>query len=175
MARPGTPWRGFNTVVNALKIVKTALPESEIILFGDNHLFRQDIPFIYRDEGVISDQNHLATLYSKADIFVDGSDHQGFGRLALEAMACGTACVLTGAGGVMEYARHEKNCLIVPPRQPVALAEAILHLLSTPILKKEFIKEGMDTAKNYCLAYETQETIKYFRELYLLEGKELTI
>src|SRR6185436_10803566 len=49
-------------------------------------------------------------------VHFDGSDFQAFGLPALEAMACGAVSVLTDAGGIREYARHEENCLLVAPR-----------------------------------------------------------
>ena len=129
MARPQTPRRGFEPTIAALAQIKATLPEVEIVLFGDRFLGRQNIPFPFRDEGVVADQNRLAELYSEATVFLDGSDFQGFGRCGLEAMACGAACVLTSVGGVGEYAQDEVNALLVPPQRPDLFAEAILRLL----------------------------------------------
>lgn len=165
MTRPGTPWRGFNTVIQALNQVKQRVPELKIIFFGDNHLEKQKIPFIYENKGVIFRQSQLAELYSNADIFVDGSDYQGFGLLALEAMACGTACVLTKAGGVAEYARHEENCLLVPPKQPVVLAEAILQLIEQADLRIQLAQVGLTTAKNFTIQQIAQATVNYLAQL----------
>jgi len=95
MARPGTPYRGFKNLVAALDQIKAARPEVEIRLFEDRGLKRRALPFEFHDEGLISDQERLARTYSGADVFIDSSDFQGFGRCGLEAMACGTACELT--------------------------------------------------------------------------------
>lgn len=169
MARPGTPWRGFSTVIAALKQIKQVLPATEVILFGDNQLFKQKIPFEYRDEGVVTRQETLAALYSEADVFIDGSDHQGFGRPALEAMACGSACVLTGIGGVMEYARNDDNCLLVPPQHPQKLTEAVLNILHHPHLQEKLVQGGLKTAQQFSLTQEVQETLDYFNRLAALK------
>ena len=161
MARPRTPWRGFPYVIEALRRVKTAVPEVDIVLFGDD-LSAHPIPFSYRDAGIIADQNRLAELYSTADVFLDGSDFQGFGRTVLEAMACGAACVVTNVGGVTEYARDGENCSLVPPRRPDALAEAILKILYEPDLKKKLQQSGLETVKRYCHEREARETLAYF-------------
>jgi glycosyltransferase involved in cell wall biosynthesis len=162
MARPGTPWRGFKWAVQALALVKQQYPELEIVFFGDNQLFRQHIPFDYRDEGVVSNQNRLAALYSGADVFLDASDYQGFGRLALEAMSCGTACVLTNEGGVTEYARTEQNCLTVPPRKPELFAQAILRLLQDADLRARLSLNGLETAQQFSTQQEAKTTLDYF-------------
>lgn len=165
MARPHTPQRGFQAIIIALAQVKQMMPEAVIILFGDRFLASQRIPFPYHDAGVVADQNQLAELYSAADVFLDGSDFQGFGRCALEAMACGVACVLTDIGGVMEYARDRENCLLVPPKQPAIFAQAIMEILQDEELKNYLIEGGLDTARNFCHKREARETLAYFMEL----------
>jgi glycosyltransferase involved in cell wall biosynthesis len=165
MARPGTPYRGFEPTIAALAQVKAIRPEVEIRLFGDRNLNRQFIPFAYRDEGVIADQDRLAQVYSAADIFLDGSDFQGFGRCGLEAMACGAATVLTDVGGVNEYACHEHNALLVPPQRPDRFIKAILRLLDQRELRKTLIKAGLETAQQFCHRREARETLEFFRSL----------
>ncbi len=163
MARPQTARRGFMPTVEALTLVKQAMPTVEIILFGAKGLAGENIPFKFRDAGVVSNHDHLASLYSEADIFLDGSDFQGFGRCGLEAMACGTACVLTGAGGVTEYARDGDNALVVPPKNPDAFARAVLQLLRDSALRRQLINGGLKTVTAYCHKREAKETLVYFQ------------
>jgi len=165
MARPLTPRRGFRATIDAIARVKAVRSDVEIHLFGDRTLHRQTIPFNYHDEGVITNQNHLAEIYSLADVFLDGSEFQGFGRCGLEAMACGAACVLTEVGGVNEYARHNENALLTPPQAPEHFAEAILSLLQTPARRAELIAAGHETAKQFCHYREGRETLRYFESL----------
>lgn len=161
MARPGTPRRGFSTTIAALAQIKQARPDTEIVLFGDRFLDRQAIPFPFRNEGLIIRQSRLAELYSGADIFLDGSEFQGFGRCALEAMACGAACVLTDVGGVLEYARHEDNALLAPPGQAERLAAAILRLLDDTALRQRLIAGGLDMARRFCQRREARDTLTW--------------
>ena len=165
MARPRTPRRGFEPTIAALAQVKTALPRVEIVLFGDRFLSQQNIPFPFRNEGVVADQNRLAELYSEATVFLDGSDFQGFGRCGLEAMACGAACVLTGVGGVSEYAWDEVNALLVPPQRPDLYAAAILRLLNDAALREQLIKAGLETVQRFCHKREARETLEYFQSI----------
>jgi len=165
MARPGTSRRGFEPTMQSLTLVKQKLPHVKIILFGDNHLVNYDIPFDYQDEGVIFDQEKLAQLYSLADVFIDGSNYQGFGRLALESMACGTACVVTNVGGVTEYAKDKENCLMVSPKQSNDFAAAILNILHDQELNMHLIQGGLKTVKAYDIEREAVETFDYFQAL----------
>ena len=164
MARPGTPRRGFPATIAALAAVKQARPEVEIALFGDRFLDRWRIPFPFRNEGLIIRQDRLAELYSGADVFLDGSEFQGFGRCALEAMACGAACVLTDLGGVLEYARHEDNALLTPPGQAAAMTAAILRLLDDPSLRRKLTDSGLTTAARYCHRLEARATLAWIEQ-----------
>ena len=164
MTRPQTPRRGFPDTVAALRMVKAAMPEADIVVFGDAKASVQ-IPFPHRNVGVVTDRNQLAELYSQSDIFLDGSTFQGFGRPALEAMACGVACVLTGVGGVSEYASDGDNCLLVPPQQPTRFADAILALLRNADLRNTLSNGGLRTAQAYCHKREARDTLAYFASL----------
>ena len=170
MVRPKTPSRGFVPTIAALSEVKKQMPQVEIVLFGDRFLGAQSIPFDFRDEGVVMNQNRLAELYSEAHVFLDGSDFQGFGRCGLEAMACGAACVLTGAGGVTEYAVHRENALIVPPKQPDSFAEAILELFRNTSLRTSLVEGGRRTVKRFCHKREALQTRDLFKSLAAQSG-----
>jgi glycosyltransferase involved in cell wall biosynthesis len=59
------------------------------------------------------------------DVLVLASDAEGCGRVLFEAMAVGTPVVATNTGGTPEIVRDGLEGLLVPPRDPVALARAI--------------------------------------------------
>jgi GT2 family glycosyltransferase/glycosyltransferase involved in cell wall biosynthesis len=164
MARPRTPRRGFTTLINALSHVKDQLSEVDIILFGDD-LSKQSIPFDFIDKGVISNQNQLAELYSSADIFIDASDFQGFGRTALEAMACHTACILTNLGGVSEYARNEKNCILVAPQKSDEIAKSVIRLIEDRELMRQVADGGLKIVQQFPHKEEAKKTLSYFYSL----------
>lgn len=165
MARPNAHQGGFAPTIDALAIVKSTMPQVEIALFGDRFLNRQNIPFAFRDEGLVTDHNRLAEIYSAATIFLDGSDFQGFGRGGLEAMACGVATVLTAVGGVNEYAKHGINTLLVPPQRPDIFAKAILQLINDDKLHQKLVQSGLETVKKFCHKREAQQTLEYFNRI----------
>ncbi len=91
----------------------------------------------------------LARLYATCDLFVSASWREGFGLPPLEAMACGAPVVLTDSGGVREYARSGENCLMVPVRDPAALAEAMYRVLSDSTLARRLAASGPPTAARF--------------------------
>jgi len=44
---------------------------------------------------------------------------------------------------------HEKNCLVVPPKDPRALADAVVRMLEDEDLRREFGKKGPRIAKQF--------------------------
>ena len=67
-------------------------------------------------------------------------------------MATGTPVICTSLG-TEDYARHEHNCLIVPPKQPGAIADALKRLLLDADLRRELIVNGLTTAQQFTWAY----------------------
>lgn len=162
MARPRTPRRGFTTLVKSFKKLKKQFPKIRIHLFGDD-LKNQSIPFQFKDLGVVVGRNDLCQAYSDADVFIDASDFQGFGRPALEAMACGTACVVTDVGGVNEYACDGVNALMVPPKAPDEITRAVARLIQDTPLRDRLVKSGLQTVRDYCHKREARETADVFQ------------
>ena len=164
MARPRTPRRGFAVLAQVLSRVAQAMPDVDIVVFGDAQLPVGVLPSQTRNLGVVSDRNRLAELYSSATVFIDTSDFQGFGRCALEAMACGAAAVVTDAGGVGEYARHDQTALTAAPGDTSALADAALTLLRDPSRRERLGFSGRAEAMRFCHRKEASAT----RELFLV-------
>jgi GT2 family glycosyltransferase/glycosyltransferase involved in cell wall biosynthesis len=172
MARPGTAYRGFETLVETLVQVRAQVPRVRIVLFGSRDLLHRELPFEFEDAGVVHDMDRMARLYSSADVFVDTSDFQGFGRCGLEAMACGTACVLSSAGGVREYASDGHNSLLIEPGDPEAFAGAIGRLLEDAALRARLVEAGRQTAQAFDHKREARETQQYFSALVGMENAD---
>jgi glycosyltransferase involved in cell wall biosynthesis len=63
----------------------------------------------------------------------------------LEAMATGLPCICTAVGGVPEWIRNGENGVLIPPKAPEALAEAILALARDVPRRKLFGTEARKT------------------------------
>ncbi len=81
-------------------------------------------------------------LLAAADIAVLASHEEGFPNAAIEAMAAGLPLAATRAGGIPEAVVEGVTGLLVPPRDPAALAAALACLIGDPALRAELGKAG---------------------------------
>ena len=84
----------------------------------------------------------MPQLNALADVVVMPSLWEGFSLSALEAMASCTPLVTTTIQGMQEIVHHEKTGILVPPRDPQALAEAILKLYHHPKWRERVAQGG---------------------------------
>jgi type III pantothenate kinase len=81
------------------------------------------------------------------DVLVLASDAEPCGRVLFEAMASSTAVVATNTGGTPEIVRDGVEGLLVPPRDPAALADAIGRLLADAALRARLGAAGVARAR----------------------------
>lgn len=93
-------------------------------------------------------QEAMAAEYAAAEVFVVGSHFEGFGQPGLEALACGTPLVTTDNGGCRDYAFDGETALVVPPRDPVAMANAIARLRADPALARRLSQRGLELVRD---------------------------
>jgi glycosyltransferase involved in cell wall biosynthesis len=127
--------KGWHEVFAAMKSVREAVPEAVLLVVGDSDPAKADA--IGRDEiaalgkGVIMTgwRDDVPELLAAMDVFVLASWREGMPRSAIEAAAMGRPLLLTDIRGCREVARDGREGLLVPPRDPVALAERLVALL----------------------------------------------
>lgn len=140
-------WKGFQDVLEAMKLVFRKRKDVEWIVFGLSPLKYQSPEAPYQFiEGIFNEK--LAELYSSAHVVICPSWYESFPLPPLEAMACGTPLVTTRIG-TEDYCSHEVNSLVVPARDPKVMAEAILKLLEEENMALRFIQKGLETAQQF--------------------------
>jgi glycosyltransferase involved in cell wall biosynthesis len=91
----------------------------------------------------------MGSLYSRADIFLNPSSVDNTPNSILEAFASGLPVVTTDVGGVGHLVRHEQNGLLVPPKDPHAMARAVIHILEDPVLASRLAEEGRRAVESF--------------------------
>lgn len=74
--------------------------------------------------------DEIPAVLDEATVLVLPSRSEGLGRIVVEALCRGRPVVATRVGGITDLVRDGENGLLVPPRDPGALAEALVRVLS---------------------------------------------
>jgi len=118
----------------------------------------------------IIDSQRLLMLYQKASIVILPSFAEGFPVVILEALSCETPVIATPVGGVPEVVRNGENGFLVPPNNPLKLAEAIQYLLDNKDIRIRLGLEGRKWIKrNFSLDVVVNKLCKIYRELLVVD------
>jgi len=107
-------------------------------------------------------QPAVSPYYTLADVMVLPSQSEGSPNVLLEAMAAGLPIVATRVGGVPEIVSDAKAALLVPARDPAALAQGIAKVLDD----RDFSAQLSVAAKKTAAAYSPQSYCESMLELY---------
>jgi glycosyltransferase involved in cell wall biosynthesis len=125
------------TLVHAFARVAGKRPDAVLLLAGDGPI-RPGIEALaaalalQKQVHLAGWVEELAPLYATMDICALSSLNEGTPVALIEAMAAGKAVVATRVGGVADVVEHERTGLLVPSRDPGALADAIMRLADDP-------------------------------------------
>jgi len=125
--------KGHTYLIQASKILKEQAPKIKVIVVGTGSL-RIELDRQVRDLGVedivffLGFREDVPRILASLDLFVLSSHLEGLGSSLLDAMASRLPVVATETGGIPEVVINLKTGLLVPPRDPAALAQAVLTL-----------------------------------------------
>ena len=134
--------KGYPELFQAWRTVTEVAPRSRLVVAGPHEPDKADgLSQTVIDEagesGVIflGHRADVERLYPAFDVYVLASHREGFPRSAMEAAASGLALVLTDIRGCRQVVTHGTDGLLVPPRDPAALASALGRVVTDPDLR----------------------------------------
>ena len=108
----------------------------------------------------------LVRWYQKASILVLPSISESFPMVNIESLACGTPVVASNVGAVSEVVRDHENGILVPPGNPIKLAEALQYLLDNEDTRLKFGKQGVKwIVENFSSEVTITRLIDIYRSL----------
>jgi glycosyltransferase involved in cell wall biosynthesis len=133
------PEKALDVLIEAHAILLERVPDAHLVIAGAGRC-RPEL-----EEGIkrlgIGDSVHLLgvrhdvdAILRCADVGAISSDFEGRPLFVFECMAAGTPLVATAVGGVPEVIQNGETGLLVPPRDPAALARALGRVLNDPAL-----------------------------------------
>ncbi|MEO8637393.1 MAG: glycosyltransferase family 4 protein [Candidatus Taylorbacteria bacterium] len=91
----------------------------------------------------------FASCMKSCDAFLLSSDYEGWGMTVIEAASLGKPIIMTDVGCAGEFLVHEKNGLVVPVRDPVAISNALTRYYSD----RQFARDMGANANRDALSY----------------------
>ena len=161
--------KGLKYLLRAYLRVHAQLPETRLIVVGAGDFSRYErlmAPFpdvVFRPNVPYAD---LPRYHRSATVFCcpnTGNESQGY--VLLEALAAGDAVVASNIEGFAGVVTDEKEGLLVKPKDPDALAAAIVRLLKDPKLRQEFGRRGQALAQHYTWDTVAHRVLSYYERI----------
>lgn len=161
-------------VISAFERVAISNPKARLICIGSkdpadpewwNHLqtLTHRSPFSNRIQwlGFCSD---VRPWYRSAFIFVLGTENEAFGRVLVEAMACGVPVVAMRSGAIPEIVRHGQDGLLVSPGGANEMASAMSEILKNEDLRRHLAKSATKRAEAFSLRAHVEKMVHLFED-----------
>ncbi len=134
-------WKGHPILFTAAQKVLEKIPNAQFLIVGDGPCM-QWYPDQVRELGLadkirfLGHREDVPNVLAALDVVVlPSTAHEGIPQILLQAQASGKAIAASRVGGIPEIIEDQKTGLLVPPKDPDALAEALMRLLGDKALR----------------------------------------
>ncbi len=148
------PNKDHSTLLKAFAIVVKQMPEAKLLLCGEGTL-KEDLMKEAAALGLtnsvkfLGNRRDIPYVHRAIDVFVLSSIKEGLPIVLLEAMASGVPIVTTDVDGNPEAVLHNETGLVVPARNPEALAKAMIELKNDPARRRSMGEKGRTRVKEH--------------------------
>lgn len=153
--------KGVPFLLEAMPLI-LARQKVRLVITGDGHCRDQweDLSRHFQIEdhvefaGFVSNERlselfRSCTVYVHPAIYDDRGDTEGLGVVLIEALRNRKPVVASRVGGIPDVIKHESTGLLVPEKDPKALASAVVRLLENPELARRLGEAGCAYASRY--------------------------
>ena len=173
-----TEWKGQRVLIEAARLLHDGgdIPALRVVLAGatqGREAYEGELRRMIGEAG-LSDVVHLAgawddmpAAYLWSDVAVSASTRpEAFGRVGVEAMACGRPVVASAHGGSLETVEDGATGLLVPPGDAGRLADALLSLAADPARRAAMGDAGAAHVRTrFSTEAMTDATLRVYRDL----------
>ena len=161
--------KGLLYLLKAYRLLRKEGFDCRLLLVGSGPQLREAQRYVAtrRLQGVeflgrVSDEDK-ARYFATADVYISpATGQESFGIVLLEAMAAGTAIVCSDIHGYKGVVRRGEQALLVPPRDHLALAQAIARLLRDPEMRARMGASGRQRAVQFSWENITAKVDDYY-------------
>ena len=163
------PRKGVLDLLKAHRILRREGSDARLLLVGGGPQEREARRYIATRRlggveflGRVSD-DEKAQLFRTADVYCSpATGRESFGIVLLEAMASGAPIVASDIHGYKGVVRRDREALLVPPRQPKAIASSIARLLDEPDTAAAMSAAGIARAAEFSWPRVTAKVDDYY-------------
>ena len=165
------PHKGQRHLIDAAALVVRQVPDARFVIAGEGELrgsLEHHVKHLHLEKHVFlaGFRADILSLHKAFDIFVMSSVTEGLGTSLLDAMACGKPVVATSAGGIPEVVEDGVTGFLVAPRDPQAMADAIVRLLEDEQLRKRMGDAGRSRAyQKFSAERMVHETLRAYQRV----------
>ena len=145
-------------LVEAFGRLAPQLPQARLVIVGrpDDQDFVARLERLVHRLGLVERiwfagfQSNPFSYMAHADVFVHAARSEGAGKVFIEAMACGVPVVAVDClGGCKDMLEGGRAGILVPPKDPEALSQAVLRVLGDETLRRELLQRGTERAREF--------------------------
>ncbi|MCK4306632.1 glycosyltransferase family 4 protein [candidate division WOR-3 bacterium] len=160
--------KGLKYLIQAFQGMSKKIPTARLIVVGKGaeKLKTQNskLKTIYF-EGFVPAKD-VPKYYASCDVFCSpATDRESFGIVLLEAMASGKVVLASNIAGYKEVVNDGEDGLLVEPKNPEALAQKLIEVLTNKELMTRLGKNGRKTALKYSWEKVTKEIESFYYEI----------
>ncbi|RLF96515.1 hypothetical protein DRN58_09650, partial [Thermococci archaeon] len=160
--------KGHKYLIQAMPLILEKYPSTYLILVGDGPL-RNDLKRLAEKLKVrerimfLGYRPDIPKLMNIFDIFILPSLSEGLSNVLLEAMAASKPVIATNVGGNPEVVEDGETGLLVPPKDPQKIAEAVVSLLNDEDRRIRMGKAGLRRVKE---RFSISKTVREYEKVY---------
>jgi len=162
-------------LLGAFDRIAHVMPNAHLVLVGSpdaleparwNYLQRLSRRSVFSDRihwiGHVED---VRPWYRAASVFIMASENEAFGRVLVEAMACGVPVVAVRSGGVPEIVRDGQDGFLVTTGDVAGIADAALEIIEDDGLRSRLSVSALDRAECFRMTEYVQGVLRVFDEI----------
>ena len=146
----GASWKGFAEMYEGMKLAASKRPDIKFNwrIYGPLPTLNEKLASSFCTSLGFISEAELISEYLNADVLLSASWYESFPLFPLEGMGVGAAVIAT-MPGCEDFLRHEENGLVVAPRSPSDICDAIIRLADDEDLRLSLVSRGLATAREF--------------------------
>lgn len=169
-------WKGQDVLLDAMPRIFARYPTAKVLLVGASYgkednfsrmiAARVATPELASRVILTGGRDDIPDILALSTVVIHASTlPEPFGRTFLEGMAAGRPVIASKEGGPLDVIEDGVDGLLIPPRDPKLLADAILRILDDPVLARTLAENGVRKAAGFSIQHHTETVMGILRRV----------